>query len=441
MLASQAAVILANHRLYQQMESALARQRELLAQREALFSVNARIYQEASLDELLVRLADLTPSALGVDLCVVLLSADRPGYVKVAAITRSAPPEALKHVGDIVPMVANTQSVMESGELLVSPDARSDTGCSRQMCEVMGAASTAYVPLPTREGRPMGVLVALRRKPGEFAAEQLETARLFAARAGAAIENARLYERARDDAQMRAMLLRELNHRVKNNLSAIVALLSISEADMPPDGRQWLSRVIERIRTMARTHELFVAGAKTTQLRELIQQAMPSLEVIKPPGVTIRTEVDREVAGVSLGPERAVGLAMAIYEVCCNAIVHGLGASGTVTIRARLAHGESRVALDVIDDGTRARVSGVGQLNGNGNGHENGGGNGRGQDAGDTDVPEARSGRGFGLELVRGLVSRELHGTFTMDSRPGGGTTATIEFPLAVSQEPESAII
>jgi signal transduction histidine kinase len=37
---------------------------------------------------------------------------------------------------------------------------------------------------------------------------------------------------------------------------------------------------------------------------------------------------------------------------------------------------------------------------------------------------------GIGLQLVRGLVGRELHGTFSLREKPDGGTIATVEFPI-----------
>jgi two-component sensor histidine kinase len=91
---------------------------------------------------------------------------------------------------------------------------------------------------------------------------------------------------------------------------------------------------------------------------------------------------------------------MALHELCYNAIVHGLGGTGgTVTLRTRDA-GPGQLAVDVID---------------NGKGFKSGDGNGE---------------TGAGLEIVRGLVGRELHGSFTLNPAPGGGTIATVEFPL-----------
>jgi signal transduction histidine kinase len=41
-----------------------------------------------------------------------------------------------------------------------------------------------------------------------------------------------------------------------------------------------------------------------------------------------------------------------------------------------------------------------------------------------------RTGTGIGLSLVRGLVSRELRGAFTLAKSQSGGTVASLQFPL-----------
>ena len=55
----------------------------------------------------------------------------------------------------------------------------------------------------------------------------------------------KLFERVRRDADAKAMLLRELNHRVKNNLTSIITLLSLEEPELPPaPGNGWTGRSI-----------------------------------------------------------------------------------------------------------------------------------------------------------------------------------------------------
>jgi two-component sensor histidine kinase len=209
------------------------------------------------------------------------------------------------------------------------------------------------------------------------------------------------------------MLLRELNHRVKNNLAGIVALLSMGQPEMSVAAQRWLDRVTDRVRVMAGAHQLFVGDAEAVPLRHLVERMVSSLAVARAPGVEMRIELGA-APDVELRTEQAISLAMALHELCYNAIIHGLhGAAGFVTLRTREA-APGRLAVDVIDTG-RWREPDVAA-------HADADGNGR-PGAGAT---------GIGLELVRGLVSRELHGHFSLEHAPDGdgGTVATVEFPL-----------
>ena len=145
--------------------------------------------------------------------------------------------------------------------------------------------------------------------------------------------------------------------------------------------------------------------------------------------------VELGTGAVELPPEQAISLAMALHELCYNAIVHGLdGRPGSVTLRTREA-GEGRLAVDVIDTGgamanipaalVRASDNGNGDGNGKAGGVDGGGANGSG-----GSVNLNGQGTGIGLALVRGLVSRELRGSFSLAAGPHGGTVATVEFPL-----------
>lgn len=271
----------------------------------------------------------------------------------------------------------------------------------------LGVRSALELPLRI-ESRVIGILVLGCGRPRVFDESQIHLARLLANQAAVILANHRLYEQMdeaisvqRRDADARAVLLRELNHRVKNSLAGIVGLLSMGEPDMPVEARQWLGRVIERIRNMARTHELLSGGMQTIALHDLVEQMLPSLAAVRPPGVRIVTEVDG--VDVVLGTERAVGLAMVLHELCYNAIVHGSGEEGRVTIRARSAEGR-RVMVSVVDEGGKSRRKGV--------------------------QGESAQRGGMGLTLVRGLVSRELQGEFSLCAQAAGGTVATVIFPL-----------
>jgi two-component sensor histidine kinase len=203
---------------------------------------------------------------------------------------------------------------------------------------------------------------------------------------------------------------------VKNNLASIVTLLSIERPDMSPEALAWLNRASERIATMARTHELFVGGRERVDLRDLVAKLLPALSLIKPAGADVRADLDG--VDVELGTERAVGLAMVLNELCWNALEHGTSPNGVLLIRARGAEGR-RLVLEIEDDGGGERPptqapGAAGNTNVDGNSLKACG----------------THGRGTGLRLVEGLVSRELRGTFVMNRTPAGGMIARVEIPL-----------
>ena len=409
MFSTRAAGAIENARLYQETRRALDAQKKLLAQRDTLWAVNAALYQAGTLEETLERIVRLAPSALGVDLCAVDMVGERAGEIVLAAITDNQGPELIGKTFDVGSM--NAGEVLRTREVMVVPDARTNPGVPPLFRERFNVQSVAYFPLLDNDGDPQGILVLIRHRPGPFDPAQIEMARVFATRAASAMENARLLDQTRRDAATKAMLLRELNHRVKNNLAGIVALLSMGEPEMPPAVRRWLDRVTDRVRVMAGAHQLFVGDAERVPLANLVERMLSSLSVARTPGVEMKLDL-AAAPRVELRTEQAISLAMALHELCYNAIVHGLdGRSGSVTLRTREAgtdNGNGRLAVDVIDTGR-----GLTTVTPNGNGSD--------------------ESTGIGLEIVRGLVSRELHGSFSLAAAPGGGTVATIEFPLSAA--------
>jgi two-component sensor histidine kinase len=369
--------------------------------------VTAAVYQAASLDESLRRIVELAPPALGVDICTVDLIVGAGGAHMIVA---AATPPFDKTIGQrFATAGSNAERVVRERRMVVVADATNDPSLHPEFRASLKAGSVIYVPLFQGNGRPLGMLVLVRHQVGPFSDEQLRLAQVFSTRAAAAIENAQLYQQSRRDAEAKAMLLRELNHRVKNNLAGIVGLLNSTQpVDLSPAGRQWLDRVTERINVMGRAHELFVGGPQRVELGALVDQVLPSLSVVKPPGVHVRKDLDG--VRVALPTERAVALAMVLHELCYNAIAHGLAgrADGLVTIRARGAAEPGRVLVEVSDDG-------VGFGNGN-----------PAPSAARTDSASP----GWGLTLVRGLVARELRGKFSLSPGPERGTIAAIEFPV-----------
>ncbi len=290
------------------------------------------------------------------------------------------------------------------------------------------------------DGRPLGFLTVIRRFAGDFTIEQITLAQLFAARAATALENARLHHQAVQDSQTKAMLLRELHHRVKNNLAGIVALLTMEESNVPEEARPTLSRLAQRIRVMARTHELFTGGVTAISLEELVNQVLASLSITRPPGIEIR--MDFSDVRAQLKTDRAVSLAMVLHELSYNALTHGLRDHGVLEFRARLLR-RTMLSIEISDNGAATAFSQADTIydqtdprrqsrphiarttKSGGNGHA---------------VADEISRTGMGLQIVTGIVSRELHGQFRLEPIPTGGTRAVVEFPLTIEERQEGIL-
>src|SRR4051812_33312126 len=140
------------------MAESMRTQQRLFEQREALFAVNAAVYQASSFRESLQMIAELAPGVLNVDLCLVTLVApEDPEKSIVAAITQP-------HGADLVgkPFIrrgTNGEVVRASRRMLVVDDARHHPGVHPAFRERLDIGSVAYLPLLRTGGEFMGILV------------------------------------------------------------------------------------------------------------------------------------------------------------------------------------------------------------------------------------------------------------------------------------------
>jgi PAS domain S-box-containing protein len=137
-------------------------------------------------------------------------------------------------------------------------------------------------------------------------------------------------ERKRSEAQM-SILAREAEHRAKNLLANVQAMVRLSQAETPDD----LKEAIEgRIRALANVHSLFVQSRWTgAEIRHLVKQ---ELSPYSKDGET-RTQIDGPT--VVLKPDMAQAIAIALHELATNAAKYGAlcAAKGQVRVEWSLA--------------------------------------------------------------------------------------------------------
>ena len=150
--------------------------------------------------------------------------------------------------------------------------------------------------------------------------------------------------------------IREIHHRVKNNLQTVSALLRLqARRSDNPETKDALEEAERRVSTIALVHETLSQNIdEVVDFDEVFGRVLRLAADVASPDSSVRTVVEGSFGLV--GAEAATTLAVVLTELVTNAVEHGLhGRSGTVTVHAERdgAHLEVRVRDDGhgIEDG------------------------------------------------------------------------------------------
>ncbi len=158
-------------------------------------------------------------------------------------------------------------------------------------------------------------------------------------------------------AERNRFLLREIHHRVKNNLQAVLALLRLQQ--LPAAVRDDMAR---RIGAMIAVHEQIY---KTDQFEE-VEVAPYTAKLIADiaSGYDMPVELDLDLAPIAVDREQALPLGMIINEVVSNAFKYGFSGRSEGRLTVRLEQENEDIRLTIRDDGPGvaedARTNGMG---------------------------------------------------------------------------------
>ncbi len=205
-------------------------------------------------------------------------------------------------------------------------------------------------------------------------------------------------EKIRSSLAEKEELLKEVHHRVKNNLQVITSLLNMQARQIDnPDVLAHFEEARNRVFSIAAIHELLYRSASFSgiDLAAYARQLAPDL--VRFYKVQDRIEVNVVGNGITLELERAVPYGLLLNELVSNGCKHAFPAPGTGSITISFRRENGTIEMAITD-------------------------NGRGLPSG-FDYSRASS---LGLKLVRSLA-RQLHGSAEMESGPG--TTVRVRFP------------
>jgi len=209
------------------------------------------------------------------------------------------------------------------------------------------------VPLKVGD-RPLGTLgVADHVARGYWRHEEVRLLTMYAAQAALAIENANLLAQARRDAATRARLLDEVNHRVRNNLSAVMGLLYAAREGLArdPDSLQdRLGEIVGAVRGLAEAHALLSANAwQPIPLAQLAGTVVRS--AVGAGGRRLALALDVRPSEVRVNAEQAQTLALILNELATNSVKHGAATRSNLAIAVWAEETSTGIRLTYTDDG------------------------------------------------------------------------------------------
>ncbi len=200
--------------------------------------------------------------------------------------------------------------------------------------------------------------------------------------------------------------IREIHHRVKNNLQTVAALLRLQARRVAvPEARVALEESMRRVQSIALVHETLSSSIdEAVDFDEIVDRLLTMLADVM--GSEQRVTGAREGSFGEIPAAVATPLVLVLTELVQNAIEHAFPEDGTGTVTVRAERHRGQLTVTIRDDG--------------------------------VGLPEGFSGAKsdrLGLQIVNTLVSAELGGevAYRASAAPGAdgrGTDAVVDMPL-----------
>lgn len=197
--------------------------------------------------------------------------------------------------------------------------------------------------------------------------------------------------------EAKTTLLHEVDHRVKNNLTMIGALLRLQSRTLAdPRLRETLEAMLERVDALASVHRRLYQSDDITRFDVAAFAASLAEDVI---GASGRRDIvlDLDVRATEIPANRAAPAGLILNELITNAIKHAYADGRSGTLRLAVCPEGGMARMELVDDGPGF----------------------------DPDLPRAGS---VGRKLVERL-SRQIDAS-TLWRATGAGTAVTVTFPL-----------
>lgn len=205
-------------------------------------------------------------------------------------------------------------------------------------------------------------------------------------------------KRLQDSVKEKEMLLKEIHHRVKNNLQIVSSLLSLQSTYIKDEQlREIFKESQNRIKSMSLIHEKLYKSEDLTSISFSDYVRVLAHDLVRSYGASDRITLTIDVEDISLGIDTAIPCGLIINELVSNSLEHAFpdGREGEITVTLRSF--DSGIELIVADNGV-----------------------------GIPEDVDFRNTESLGLRLVTILAEDQLQGSMSLQRE--GGTAFRIAF-------------
>ncbi len=288
-------------------------QRLRLEELQALATVSEVVTAQTMFDDMLDIVTDMAARTMDAAVCSLFLLDETGEQLELRSAKRVTSPYAarkpLAKGQGIIGLVA------QQGERIYVADISADARFANpQLAANENLASMLAVPLSVRD-KVIGVVSCYTNEQREFSDSQISLFSTLANQTALAIENARL--------ATHAAIVREMHHRIKNNLQTVAMLMQLQIPDAARlDTREVLETNIHRIRSIATVHEvLSEKGFHLVDVKDVLTRiARATVQAVNAPTRTITIDVLGE--SLVLSSQAATALALIVNELVQNAVEH-----------------------------------------------------------------------------------------------------------------------
>ncbi len=359
-----------------------------------LAKVSETVTSPIYLDEMLDLVVEMAAKVMGAPVCTLrLIDAARERLVlrSVKSTGVDFHPRPPLRVGEGISGMA-----VRERHPVTSSDIRADARYPfPELARSEGLVAMLSVPLTVRE-RVIGTLNCYSTEPRLFGEAEIALFSTLANQTALAIENAQLVTNA--------AVVREMHHRIKNNLQTVAMLLRMQAGQGSALTAQDVLHIsVNRILSIAAVHEVLSReGYRLVDVKDVTERiAQVVAQNMLRPDLDARIAVEGEA--VVLPSRAATSLALVVNELLQNALEHAFVGRATGQVCITLGHSPTEVVVEVSDDGVGLPAS-----------------------------PPAS----LGLEIVQTLVRDDLGGRLSFTSTPDG-TQVVVRLPHAL-MEPEA---